>query len=321
MRKLKVICILLVIVSTKLYAQKNDKRIDDLTFLYFDEKYDKVVFKGEGLMQNDNYKKHPLIYVYTSMSYYEMSKKPGKYSVGEKESDFPRPLKMAQKHLYKFVKLDKKAPKYYNNSWYDDFKEYYVQIADTSNKLAQMLYLNEKYRKSASSYKAAFRAVPSDPVLQLWQGIGEMKSKNGVEGKKSLAAAMKAIDEKFVPSEATSSVLAEGMLLAEELFRGLGNYESADKAKKLVEVFKKYDPDEMDKKKKAERKAKEKAEAEKAMKENSVMRKFFSDENDEDNKGKKGKTIIMDGEGSDGGSNSTDDQLDKLEKEESGGGK
>lgn len=313
------ICVVLTIVSSKLYAQKAGKKIDDITFLYVDEKFDKVVFRCEALMKSDSYKKHPLIYIYASMSYYEMSKRPGKFSVGERDSEFPKPLKMAQKHLYKFIKVDKKAPKYYDNSWVGDFKEYYIQLADTSNKLAQMLYLNEKYRKSASLYKAAFRAVPSDPVLHLWQAVGEMKSKNAVEGKKSLAAVMKEIDENFVPNKATAPVLAHGMLLAEEILRTIGDYENADKAKKLIDVFKKYDPDELDKKKMAERKEK----AKKAAKDDVVMRKFMSDEEDEDNKNmQKGKIIIEDGAGSEGnGINKDDEELDKLEKEAKEDGK
>ncbi len=313
MRTFKIIIVLLIFASSSIYAQKAGKKIDDLTFLFIDEKYEDVVHKAEGLMQNDSYKKHPLIYVYASMSYYEMSQRPGKFDVGEKDSKYPKPLKMAHKYLYKFVKVDAKAPKYYDNNWIDDFKDYYVQLADTSNNLGQMLYLNEKYRKSASIYKAAFRGIPSDPVLLLWQGIGEIKSKNSVEGKKSLAMAMKAIDENFVPTKATAAVLAHGMLLAEELFRGtLNDYTNADKAKKLVEVFKKYDPDELDKQALAEREAA----AKKAAKEDRVMRSFFSDEDDADNKDRKGKVIIENGKGSEGnGSKSDEDELDRLEKE------
>ena len=94
-------------------------------------------------MENDKYRKHPLPYIYVSMSYYEMSKQPGKFSVGEKDSEFPKPLKEAQKYLYKFMKADKKAPKYYDQSWYDEFKDYYINLADTSNKLAQYLFMND----------------------------------------------------------------------------------------------------------------------------------------------------------------------------------
>lgn len=319
MKTFKVLFLLLILASSSLYAQKEGKKIDDLTFLFVDEKYDDVVNKAEALMQSDSYKKHPLIYVYASMAYYEMSRRPGKFDVGEKDSKFPKPLKMAQKHLYKFTKTDAKAKKYYDNQWSDDFKDYYVQLSDTSNKLAQMLYLNDKYRKAASLYKAAYRGIPSDPVLLLWQGVAEMKSKNSVEGKKSLAAAMKLIDENFVPTKATSAVLAHGMLLAEELFRGsIGDAVNADKAKKLVEVFKKYDPDVLDE----EALAAKKAAAKKAAMEDRVMRKFVSDADDEDNQDRKGKVIIdgkSTGSSEEGKSGDADDELDKLEKEAEGG--
>lgn len=302
---------LLITVITS-YSQKT-KKVDDLTFLFVDEKYDKVVYKGEGLMQDSDYRRHPLIYIYTSMSYYEMSKRPGKYSVDERDSEFPKTLKMAQKYLYKFVKADKKAPKYYDNSWFNDFKEYYVQLADTSNRLAQYLFLNDQYRKSASVYKYASKAVPSDPVLLLWQSISEVKSKNTIEGKKNMILALKQIDENFKPSKATSGVLAHGMLLAEEYLRTTEFTKEAAKAKKLVAVFKKYDPDELDKKKMEARKTE-------AKKDDRVMRKFFSDEDDEDNKNVKGEVIIKDGYGSGGNGTKTNDQkLDELEKKETGG--
>ena len=320
MKKYKILFLLLLVVSSGLFAQDkkakaNDKKIDDLIFMYVDEKYDKVVFKGESMMQSDEYRKHPLVYIYTAMSYYEMSKRPGKFDVNEKNAQFPDPLKMAQKHLYKFIKVDEKAPKYYDNSWFDDFKEFYIQIADTSNKLANYLYLNDQYRKSAAAYKNAYKAVPSDPVLLLWQGISEVKSKNAIEGDKNLAAALKEIDEKFVPSKATSAVLAQGMLIAEEYLREKGDITNADKAKKLTGVFKKYDPDELDKKKMEARKKE-------VIKDDSIMRKFYSDEDDEDNKDKKGKVIIEDGKGSDGnGTKTANDKLDEIEQQEKGGGK
>jgi len=316
MRTFKIFCTLLILSYSTVYAQKDGKKIDELTFLYIDGKYDKAINKGEALMQSDDYKKHPLIYVYTSMSYFEMSKKPGKFSVGDKDSKFPKPIKMAQKHLYKFIKVDKKAPKYYDQTWGNDkeFKEYAVQLADTSNKIGQFLYLDDKYRKSASIYKNAFRAIPSDPVLQLWQGIGEIKSKNTSEGKKTLALALKSIDKDFVPSKATSSVITHGLVLAEELFRKYELTENADKAKALIEVFKKYDPDVLNKEKMAARKKKTLEES------SSVMRKFASDEDDDDNQGSN-KNIIIDGKdiskGSsiNGGSGDDEDELDKLEKE------
>jgi tetratricopeptide (TPR) repeat protein len=315
MKKNKLLIILLIVSSSSVFAQKDGKKIDDLTFLFVDEKYEDVIHKSESLMQNDSYKKHPLIYIYASMAYYEMSRLPGKFDVGEKDSKYPKPLKMAQKYLYKFVKTDKKAKKYYDNQWSDDFKDYYIQLSDTSNKLAQILYLNEKYSKAASIYKYAYRGIPRAPVLVLWQGISAMKSKNAVAGKKNLALAMKIINKDFVPTKATEAVLAYGMLLAEEYFRGtIGDIANANKAKDLDELFIKYDPDEIDKKALA---ARELA-AKKTAKEDIVMRKFISNADDEDNVDRKGE-VIIDGisTGSDGSTKPTDadSELDKLEKE------
>ena len=316
MRNILLFTLALTLFSGKVISQKADKKIDNLMFLFVDEKYEDVVYKGENLMQNDSYRRHPAVYLYTSKGYYEMAKQPGKFSVGQKDSKYPKPLKMAQKYLNKYVKFMAKVGKYFPDytGTIDDNKEFFVSIADTSNVLAQTLFVMEKPRKAAAIYKYAFRAVPMDPVLQLWQGICEVKSQNAVEGEKNLKAALKVIDENFKPSEATSPVIARGMLLAEEYLRTKGDYTNADKAKKLIEVFKKYDPDELDKKKMEERDAEMKKEAE----ENSVMRKFYSDENDKDNKEKtKGKLIIEDGDGSGGGS--TEMELDKLEKEAGGG--
>jgi len=312
MRNILLLSIALTLITAKSFAQKTDKKIDNLMFLFVDEKYEDVVWKGMNLMQNDKYKRHPAVYLYTSKGYYEMSRQPGKFSVGEKDSKHPKPLKMSQKYLIKYVKTMKKVGKYFPDytGTIDDNKEFFTAIADTSNKLAQTLFVMNKERKAASIYKYAFRAVPMDPVLQLWQGVCEVKSQNTVEGEKNLKAALKNIDETFIPNKATSPVIAKGLLLAEEYLRTKGDYENADKAKKLVQVFKKYDPDELDKKKMEERNAKLKKEAE----ENSVMRQFYSDENDEDNKNKKkGKLIIEDGDGS------TELELDRLEKEAEGG--
>jgi hypothetical protein len=315
MKIIKILSILLLLNSFSVYAQKDGKKIDQLTFLFIDEKYEDLLYKSESLMRNDDYKKHPLIYVYASMAYYEMSRLPGKFDVGEKDSKYPKPIKMAQKYLYKFVKADAKAKKYYENQWSDDYKEYYIQLADTSNKMAQMLYLNEKYRKAASIYKNAFRGIPNDPVLLLWQGVTEMKSKNSVEGKKNLALAMKFIDKDFVPSKATAPVLALGMLLAEEFFRGsIGDITNANKAKELIEVFKKYDPSELDAQAIADREAAAKKEAQ----EDQVMRKFISNADDDVNKDRKGKVIIdgmSTGKSGDSKPTDADTELDKLEKE------
>jgi len=312
MKKLQLFFILLALLSFKVKAQKKDKKITDLLFLYADEKYDKLVYKSTSLTQNDKYKRHPLPYIYLAMGYYEMSRKPDKFSVGEKGSDFPKPLKSAEKYLYKYLKVEKKAKKYFPDyeSSYNDYTDFYEAIADTANKLGQTLFLMDKPRKAASVYKNAYKAVPTNPVLLLWEGITEVKSKNTVEGDKNIIAALNKIDENYKPLKSTAGVLAHGMLIIEEYLTQKGDVTNARKAKKLVDVFKKYDPDELDKEKMENRK--KKAQSNK----DEIMRKFYSDENDEINKDrKKGSIIVPDDEKV----KNSEDELDRIEREAGGG--
>lgn len=266
MRTLIVALFTLLYVSS--FAQTNDKKIDDIIFLYVDEKYDKVVDKSISLSQNDKYKKHPLPLIYAAMGYYQMSRRPESFPIAKGET-YQKPLKSAQKYCAKFLKKDSKE-----NQYYDDYKEFYDLLADTTNKLGQHYFLMEEYRKGAGVYKYGFKALKNDPIIQLWEGICEIKSQNSAEGDKNILGALEKIDENFEPSKVTAGVLAHGMLLAEEYLTQKGDSENARKAKKLVEVFKKYDPDELDKAKMEERKAK-------ARERDAVMRKFYSGEDDE----------------------------------------
>jgi len=264
MKKYIFLSLVTLFAISKLNAQK-DKKIDELIFLYVDEKYDKVIDKALALTENDAYKKNPLPLIYASMGYYQISRRPDKYDIS-KGGKFENPLKNAQKYLASFMKKDAKANEYFN-----DYKEYYDLLADTSNKLGQHFFLMENYSKSAGAYKTAVKALPQDPILLLWQGIGEVKSKNFAEGDKNIIAALDKIDENFKPSAVTGGVLAHGMLIVSEYLTQKGDMTNANKAKKLVEVFKKDDPDKLDKKKLEERK-------EKAKEDDRIMRKFYSDD-------------------------------------------
>jgi hypothetical protein len=266
MKKYIFLSLFALFTFVKLTAQ-TDKKIDELVFLYVDEKFDKVIDKALALSENDAYKKNPLPSIYASMGYYQISRRPDKYEI-QKGGKFENPLKNAQKYLAVFMKKDAKAKEYFN-----DYTEYYDLLSDTSNKLGQHYFLMESYSKSAGAYKTAVKALPQDPVLLLWQAIGEVKSKNFAEGDKNLIAALNKIDENFKPFEPTAGVLAHGMLIASEYLTQKGDATNANKAKNLVEVFKKYDPDELDKNKLEERK-------EKAKEDDRIMRKFYSDDDE-----------------------------------------
>ena len=305
MKKLHLLFILFIFISLRIVAQVDDKKISELLFLYADEKYDKLTNKSLALTLNDKYKKHPMPFLCVALGYYEMSRSPGKFDVGERDSKYPKPIKNARKYLAKYLKAEKKVNKYFPDyeSTYADYTSFYESIADTSNTIAQHFYIMEKPSKAASIYKATYKAVPDNPVLLLWQGISEIKSNNKTEGDKNIISALNKIDEDYKPVNSTSSVIAQGMLIAEEYLSQKGDMENAKKAKRLVGVFKKYDPDEIDKKEKAERK-------EESKEKDAIMRKFYSDEDDEENiEKKKAKVVVGDDV------KETEDELDRLERE------
>ena len=269
MRNTKLLFFFLMVLALNVSAQ--DKKLDQCLFLQVEEKYDKLVDKAGFLTENDNYRRHPLPYYYVSVGYYEISRRADKYDVEDK---YKKPLKSAQQFAYKFYKKDKKK------EYVGDYTEYFDLLADTSVKLAQHWYKIDKFRKSASVFKYAFRFYPEDPVLQLWQGIMEYKSMNKGEGIRNALAGLEKIDENFEPKPATKPIIANGMLILEQILNEDQTAKIEDKsgktakAKNLVEVFKKYDPDELDRKKMEERKKK-------AKEDDKVIRKFYSEDEEE----------------------------------------
>jgi hypothetical protein len=248
------------------FAQEDDKKISQLTFLFVDEKYDKLVDKAGFMMESDKYKRNPLVYAYLAMGYFEIAKNPDQYDIEEK---YKKPLKNAQKYAYKFVKKDKK------NEYVAEYKDFLQALKDTSNKLAQHYYIIGKYSKANSIYKTVMKFSPDDPIMKLWAGIAYIRNNNANEGERLALEALAEIDENFQPDEVTAPVLPEGLLIISEYFANKGDYQSSEKAKKMVEVFKKYDPEEMDK---AKKEAKRKKELEKEVE----IRKFYSDDDDSD---------------------------------------
>ena len=258
---------LMTLFLTKIgYAQEEDKKISQLTFLFVDEKYDKLVDKAGFMMESDKYKRSPLVYAYLAMGYFEIAKHPDEYDIEDK---YKKPLKNAQKYAYKFVKKDKKK------QYIGEYKEFLQALKDTSNKLAQHFYIIGKYSKANSIYKYTMKFSPDDPIIKLWTGIAYIKNNNATEGERLALEALAEIDENFEPDEVTAPVLPQGLLIISEYFANKGDYETSEKAKKLVEVFKKYDPDEMDKAKKEERRKKE-------LEKEKEIKRFYSDDDNDD---------------------------------------
>ncbi len=224
--------------------EENDPQIDKIIIMYVDGKYEDCVWKSLKLTENSKYSRHPLPYIYASMSYFEICK-------NEKlQEKYPKAFWDAVKYADKFRKKDKKG------EYYPKYAEYFKTLKDSLNKLGQHYFITEDYRKASKTYKYAMKLFSDDPVIVLWNGLSFAKTNNLGEAEKNFMIAMDSIKTGFKPDPITAPILAEGLLIYSEWLQGQGK--SVDpKLKSLIEEFKKYDPEELDRLKKEEKKRRE----------------------------------------------------------------
>lgn len=291
MRRLLIFITLSLFLVQKYNAQSNNKAFDKMIFLFVDEKYEKCLKMSLGFTQNDNYKREALPYLYASMSFYEIARKD---ALMEK---YPKAMKDAMKYAYKYRKKDKEL-KYVGR-----YTDYFNELKDSSNQMAQHYYKTEDYRKAASTYKAIVRFDPNDKIMQLWWGLSEVKAKNAGEGDRNIELAMEEIDENYIPSKVILWNTASGLEEYASYMESKGNYSGKRKGEKLAEKFKKYDPAEI------ERLEKLRAEQNKPKKE---VKTFSTSQEDAEN-AKRNREIIGTQEK---GINEAKEEIENIKKEE-----
>ncbi len=234
MRRLLIFMSLALFIGQKIQAQSNNKAFDKMIFLFVDEKYEKCLKMSLGFTQNDNYKREALPYLYASMSFYEIARKD---VLIEK---YPKAMKDAMKYAYKYRKKDKEL-KYVGR-----YTDYFDELKDSCNQMAQHYYKTEDYRKAASTYKGIVRFDPNDKIMQLWWGISEVKAKNVGEGDRNIELAMEQIDENYIPSKVILWNTAAGLEEYASYMESKGDYSGKRKGEQLAEKFKKFDPAEIE---------------------------------------------------------------------------
>jgi hypothetical protein len=176
--------------------------------LFMEEKFGSIISKGEGMIENDKYKKDPEIYLYISMAFFELSE-----SNDEKvQEDYPKALKNAFKYAAKFVKKDRDGVWYEDNSdFFEDLKK--AGVADAER------WINDpkKLRNAVSSYKYMTKAMPDDWNLLFFKGVLEQMNRNTGQAERDLGLAMTNLvklyeNPKYRPSKASKGVLEDGMM-------------------------------------------------------------------------------------------------------------
>lgn len=225
---------------TRVMCQSINKEFDKMIFLFIDEKYEKCANMGIKYTEDDELRKDPIPYLYVSMSMFEIAKDK---AFDEKHPDA---FKNSLKYAYKYRKKDE------NGIYLDKYEGFLSALKDSANRLGQYWIQQEQYRKASSTYKYIVRFAPDDPIMQLWQGISDIKARNVGEGERNMTLAMEKIDDNYLPDKVVLWVSSKGMEEYAAYMEYKGDYAGKRKGEKMAEKFKKYSPEEIERQKKLE---------------------------------------------------------------------
>jgi hypothetical protein len=189
------------------------------------EKYEDIAYKGEGMVDNDKYKKNPEIYLWVSMAWYEISEINDPKMIEE----YPKALDYGFKWAAKFRKKDK------DGVMYEDNKDYFEDLKKAGvSRAAEYEDDPKKLRKATGIYKYMVRAVPDDFNALYKKGVLEFRARNEAEGERSINKAMKGLaaaytNKRYRPSKATAGVLEDSMLEFSEMMLERSLKDSANK--------------------------------------------------------------------------------------------
>jgi len=204
--------------------------------LYMAEKYEDVAYKGEGMIENDKYKKDPEIYLYISMAWYEISE----MNDEKMEEEYPKALRDAFKYAARFVKKDREGV------WFEDNADFFEDLKKAGIvEAAQWIDDDRKRRNAVSTYKYMTKAAPEDWNLLFFKGVLEHMNRNVGQAERDIQLAMgnlitKYENPKYRPSKASAPVLENGLLRYTDIMMEL-NY--ADSAKKTIGWALKFFPE------------------------------------------------------------------------------
>ncbi len=151
----------------------------DLLVYYVDEEYEKCLKKADKYMSKDESKYDPLPYLYTSMTYYEMSRD-NKYA-----EDYPKAYRNCLSYLTKYRRKDKT---YAYKSDAEPFIEKIKLVIAEEIENYKLDGTEKADKKITGLLKKLVRIDPDDAGIELLLGVYYSKTKNRSESKKYLAS-------------------------------------------------------------------------------------------------------------------------------------
>jgi len=178
--KLKVIALslfasLCVLTSS---GQEVSKDIEKVKSLYEEGKYLRVEFKCYNLSTDDRVRREPLLYLYWSMSNYQIS------MMEDQVEDYPTAYKDAVKQAVKFMKKDK------TKTFWSQGEDHIILLRGEVLAKANDLLAQEEYRKAKTEYKTLTKLSPADQHPWFMKSLCELELKMLSDARVSFEKAM-----------------------------------------------------------------------------------------------------------------------------------
>jgi hypothetical protein len=229
----KIASILFTILTITAFSQGV---YDDLKVLYVGEEYEKCYKKCQKYLEDEEAAKHPLPYLFFSMTNYKISQQ------DKFKDDYPNAEKDAISYAGKFVKKDKNGD--YKN--HDMKLRYFEELKSYLNEQIENYFTDgdEKgYKKAAGLLSKIQSFDPNDKSAMLLEGICEIRVNNKTEGKKLLSDGFKLIktvgvDVQFADMDAATQYLYRFALLKYTQFQL--DSDNRDGAKETISLGHQY---------------------------------------------------------------------------------
>lgn len=198
----------------------------DLLNMLIDENYEKLLYKAEKYMEGDDTKRDPLPYLYSSMSYFEISK------ISDFDDVYPKAFKNALKYASKYKKKDKES------QYYDDNVEFFDELRKVAMVEAENFNDMEKYSKSKGYYKYLYLIDDKDAGAWLYSGLTLEKLKSAKEAEVALAKSKELIEGGCDNlSDTQLNYLRTGLLYMADIYSADGRGSEAKEWMELVMSF------------------------------------------------------------------------------------
>jgi DNA-directed RNA polymerase subunit F len=180
---------LLLLIATALFTLPSLAQPDsfeDLLLPFVDAKYEKVLYKAERYTLDEKTKKHPLPYLFMSMSFFEISK----MDDDKMKTKFPDAFKDAVKYVGKYAKLDK------DKKYASEYADFFGAIRTSLINDGEIMLDQAKYTKAKSSYAYLIQMDANDAGAKLMLGVTFDAMKSKKEAETNYAEAKKLLQEK-----------------------------------------------------------------------------------------------------------------------------